>query len=108
MIEVLSLLTLPKTSNAFTAIRSNAIDPPDNGLASPRRKAARLDTDSDAASASRSTRNATADGPFKIRIIGDERECLHTFCILRILNHTRQQPRNPEIQTRLLQTFEGA
>ncbi|KAG6836528.1 hypothetical protein H0H93_007074 [Arthromyces matolae] len=52
MTDVFGLLTLPNTSTAFTAIKSDTFD----GSASPRRKAARLDTDSDVSSASRSNR----------------------------------------------------
>ncbi|KAF5376863.1 hypothetical protein D9615_007286 [Tricholomella constricta] len=70
MTDVFTLLTLPKTSNAFTALKSTVTD---DGSASPRRKTARLDTDSDAASASRSNRTRLA-GPIKISIIGDHQK----------------------------------
>ncbi|KAG6909083.1 hypothetical protein DXG01_002064 [Tephrocybe rancida] len=69
MTDVFSLLTLPKTSTAFTALPSSLTETFD-GSASPRRKAARLDTDSDAASASRSN-NTRLNGPIKLSIVGD-------------------------------------
>ncbi|KAG6873267.1 hypothetical protein C0995_001041 [Termitomyces sp. Mi166 len=46
MTDVLSLLTLPNTSNAFTVLKTSVIETLD-GSASPRRKVARLDTYSD-------------------------------------------------------------
>ncbi|KAG5641762.1 hypothetical protein DXG03_004274 [Asterophora parasitica] len=70
MTDVFTLLTLPNTSNAFTSLRSTTTETLDYGSASPRRKTARLDTDSDAASASRSNRTRP-QGPIKIRIIGN-------------------------------------
>ncbi|KAG6865824.1 hypothetical protein C0991_011443 [Blastosporella zonata] len=73
MTDVLSLLTLPgKNSKAFTAVKSSALHvvEPLDGSASPRRKAARLDTDSDAASASRSS-HTRLNGPIKLTIVGD-------------------------------------
>ncbi|KAG6844878.1 hypothetical protein H0H87_002823 [Tephrocybe sp. NHM501043] len=70
MTDVFSLLTLPTTSTAFTALKASVSDSLD-GSASPRRKAARLDGDSDAASASRSTGHGQK-GPIKLTIVGDQ------------------------------------
>ncbi|RDB27309.1 Cullin-4 [Hypsizygus marmoreus] len=72
MVDVFTLFTLPKTSNAFTALRSTVVDSFDDGSASPRHKTARLDTDSDAASASRSSQTIALQGVLKIKIIGDD------------------------------------
>ncbi|KAF8060763.1 Cullin family-domain-containing protein [Lyophyllum atratum] len=70
MTDVFTLLTLPKTSNAFASIRPTVTETLDDGSASPRRKTARRDVDSDAASASRSQRTRV-HGPIKIKVIGD-------------------------------------
>ncbi|KAG5638980.1 hypothetical protein H0H81_008200 [Sphagnurus paluster] len=70
--DVYTLLTLPKSSsNAFTSLKSTLVETLDDGSASPRHKNARLDTDSDAASASRSSRIKSA-GPVRIAVIGDQ------------------------------------
>jgi cullin-4 len=68
MASVFTLLSLPKTSNAFTAIKASIVEF-DDGQASPRRKTPRLDADSDSASASR---RKPLSGPIRVRITGDE------------------------------------
>ncbi|KNZ75711.1 Cullin-4B [Termitomyces sp. J132] len=70
MIDVFSLLTLPTTSTAFTALKSSVTETFD-GSASPRRKVARLDTDSDIASASRSN-HMHLQSPIKLTITGED------------------------------------
>lgn len=77
MITLSHLLSLPKTSNAFTALQSATAlpSPLDDGLDKPR-KVARLTTSSDSASASRSSGRALSarqrtEGPLKIQIIGE-------------------------------------
>jgi hypothetical protein len=67
MANVFTLLSLPKTSNAFTAIKATILDFND-GQASPRRKTHRLDTDSNSASASRPK---PLNASIKIHITGD-------------------------------------
>jgi hypothetical protein len=80
MIDLQTLLTFPITSDAFTEIESDGVELADNddddGLASPLRKVARLDSGSDSASASRSSgpqnsRTRPRDGPIIIQILGD-------------------------------------
>ena len=66
-----TLLTLPKTSNAFTSTIRPAIQESQDGSASPRRKTPRLETDSDAPSASRYHRNAF-NGSIRVSVIGDQ------------------------------------
>ena len=68
MALVASLLELPKTSKG---LQSLALGYEIDGSASPRRKIARLDTDSDIASRS-SSKGKAAVGPFKIKVIGDD------------------------------------
>ncbi|KAK7469322.1 hypothetical protein VKT23_003803 [Stygiomarasmius scandens] len=67
--NVFTLLELPKTSNGLTATRLTATGV-EEGSASPLRKVARLDTDLDSASASRSS-TTLSGGPVKIQIIGE-------------------------------------
>ncbi|KAG6890869.1 hypothetical protein C0992_012005 [Termitomyces sp. T32_za158] len=67
--DVFSLLTLPETSTAFTALKTPVTENID-GSASPRRKVARLDTDSDISSASRSN-HGRLQGPIKLIVTGD-------------------------------------
>jgi cullin 4 len=74
MANIFTLLSLPKTSNAFTDTKSTILGF-DDGKASPRRKTPRLDADSDSASASRPPK--PFHGSIKIQIIGDERMLLY-------------------------------
>ena len=76
MTDVFTLLVLPKTSIAFTSTLRPTIQDSQDGSASPRRKTPRLETDSDAPSASRSKRNS-CNGSIRISVIGDE-------CVFRI------------------------
>ncbi|KAG0701950.1 Cullin family-domain-containing protein [Suillus ampliporus] len=74
MTDVISLLTFPKTSNAFTAYRSTVVDVDDRSASHPR-KTPRLDADSDSGSASRSRdclkgKNVDRTGPTKIQVHG--------------------------------------
>jgi len=72
MTDVISLLTFPDTSKAFTAYRSTVIDVDDRSASHPR-KTPRLDADSDSASASRSRdkgKNVDRGGPVKIQVHG--------------------------------------
>lgn len=68
MANVFTLLSLPKTSNAFTATKPTILDFHD-GQASPRRNAPNLDAGSDSTSASRPK---ALNGSIKIQITGDE------------------------------------
>ncbi|EAU93657.2 Cullin-4B [Coprinopsis cinerea okayama7 len=70
MALVASLLELPKTSNGLETFGIGIQDNSNDGSASPRRKIARLDADSDIAS--RSKTKTTPSGPFVIRIIGED------------------------------------
>ncbi|KIM81855.1 hypothetical protein PILCRDRAFT_821213 [Piloderma croceum F 1598] len=54
MADVVTLLDLPQTSNAFTSLRATVFQVINDGSASPPRKTARLEGDSDSGSASRS------------------------------------------------------
>lgn len=65
MTDVFSLLTLPKTSTAFTALKTPVTENFD-GSASPRRKVARLDTDSDIGS-----NHGRVQGSIKLIVTGD-------------------------------------
>jgi cullin-4 len=58
MADVVTLLDLPQTSNAFTSQREKVVQVPNDGSASPPRKTARLEGDSDSGSASRSRSRA--------------------------------------------------
>jgi cullin-4 len=72
MTDVISLLTFPDTSKAFTAYRSTVVDVDDRSASHPR-KTPRLDADSDSASASRSRdkgKNVDRGGPVKIQVHG--------------------------------------
>ncbi|THH15298.1 hypothetical protein EW146_g5163 [Bondarzewia mesenterica] len=73
MSNVFSLLTLPTTSSAFSALRTTAaVD--ESQSASPLHKVPRLDTDSDSGSASRRHRDAptaSAKGVVLVRITGE-------------------------------------
>ncbi|KAJ3517835.1 hypothetical protein NLJ89_g253 [Agrocybe chaxingu] len=72
MTSVFSLLSFPRTSDGLTALRPTTLATSlDDGSASPPRKVARLGTDSDSASASRSKVAKKTDGPIQIRIIGE-------------------------------------
>lgn len=72
MTDLISLLTLPDSSKAFTAYRSTAVDLVAQSSYNPR-KTPRLDADSDSGSASRSRdrlKGKTPDrtGPIKIQV----------------------------------------
>ncbi|KAG1730715.1 uncharacterized protein EDB91DRAFT_750937 [Suillus paluster] len=74
MTDVISLLTFPETSKAFTAYRSTVVDIDDRSASHPH-KTPRLDADSDSASASRSRdylkgKNVNRAGPTKIQVHG--------------------------------------
>ncbi|KAG1741864.1 Cullin family-domain-containing protein [Suillus paluster] len=74
MTDVISLLTFPETSKAFTAYRSTVVDIDDRSASHPR-KTPRLDADSDSGSASRSRdylkgKNVDRAGPTKIQVHG--------------------------------------
>jgi cullin-4 len=79
MTDVLQLLTLPKTSDAFTALRSTVVVEDvgeDRSKAPSPRKTPRLDHDSDPGSASRTNRsidekNIGGGLPIKIQVIGE-------------------------------------
>ncbi|KAK2464856.1 hypothetical protein APHAL10511_002932 [Amanita phalloides] len=74
MTNLFSLLSLPKTSKGFTAVRATAVaDALDDGSVPISRKVPRLDNDSDSATASRPQPKVSA-GPFKIDIIGSRNE----------------------------------
>ncbi|KZT24381.1 Cullin-4B [Neolentinus lepideus HHB14362 ss-1] len=68
--DVITLLTFPKTSRAFSTFQTAVAD---NGSASPPTKKARLDPASDTASAYRSRQNDHDEsrGPRSIRIVGE-------------------------------------
>ncbi|KAG2129711.1 Cullin family-domain-containing protein [Suillus bovinus] len=73
MTDVISLLTFPDTSKAFTAYRSTVVDV-DNQASHPR-KTPRLDADSDSGSASRARdavkgKNVDRGGPVRIQVHG--------------------------------------
>ncbi|TFK28425.1 Cullin-4B [Coprinopsis marcescibilis] len=68
MALVASLLELPKTSKGLESL---AFGYTNDGSASPRRKIARLDTDSDIASRS-SSKAKSSTGPFRVQVIGDD------------------------------------
>ncbi|KAH6905870.1 Cullin-4B [Coprinopsis sp. MPI-PUGE-AT-0042] len=73
MALVATLLELPKTSKGFTSFGISVLEQPNDGSASPRRKIARLDTDSDIGSRSASaTGQVPPSGPFVIKIIGED------------------------------------
>ncbi|KAG1746967.1 Cullin family-domain-containing protein [Suillus lakei] len=74
MTDVISLLTFPDTSKAFTAYRSTVVDVDDRSASHPR-KTPRLDADSDSGSASRSRdgvkgKNVNRAGPVRIQVHG--------------------------------------
>ncbi|KAG1852408.1 Cullin family-domain-containing protein [Suillus subalutaceus] len=74
MTDVISLLTFPDTSKAFTAYRSTVVDVDDRSASHPR-KTPRLDADSDSGSASRSRdsakgKNVDRGGPVSIQVHG--------------------------------------
>ncbi|KAG1814325.1 Cullin family-domain-containing protein [Suillus subaureus] len=74
MTDVISLLTFPDTSKAFTAYRSTVVDVDDRSASHPR-KTPRLDADSDSGSASRSRnsvkgKNVDRGGPVRIQVHG--------------------------------------
>ena len=73
--EVSVLLTLPTTSSGLEFLKSSPATQEwatDGSASSPRRKIARLDTDSDIASSSSRSRSKTLKGPITIRVIPDE------------------------------------
>jgi hypothetical protein len=76
MTDIVTLLTLPKTSQGFTVPRQTILDSEDDGSRSPPRKTARLDDDSASAfSSSRSLRrneiHLRKAGRVRIQILGD-------------------------------------
>lgn len=73
MADVVTLLDLPQTSNAFTSLRATVFQLTNDGSASPPRKTARLEGDSDSGSASRSRSHAKeAKGSLiTLQIIGE-------------------------------------
>jgi hypothetical protein len=87
MTDLITLLTFPSTSDAFTAVHSSIHD---NHVALPSlplSKVARLDADSDSGSASRSragvhptstSRPVVAGGPVRVSVSGGFRECRST------------------------------
>ncbi|RXW16982.1 hypothetical protein EST38_g8876, partial [Candolleomyces aberdarensis] len=73
--EVSVLLTLPKTSEGLGFLHSAAATQPwgtDGSASSPRRKVARLDTDSDIASSSYRSRSKVLKGPITIKVVPDD------------------------------------
>lgn len=75
MSDVFTLLALPQTSAAFTALPTSGTAIAEHGSASPPRKTARLDADSDSASASRSRVPPTESrGPVKVKVLGPQSE----------------------------------
>jgi cullin-4 len=72
MADVLTLLDLPQ-SNAFTSLRATVLQVANDGSASPPRKTARLEGDSDSGSASRSKSRAKErnGGLITLQIIGE-------------------------------------
>ncbi|KZT09051.1 Cullin-4B [Laetiporus sulphureus 93-53] len=75
MTDVFTILSLPKTSDAFSAAFTSSTHVADPGSASPPRKMARLDVDSDSASTSRSRASSRPQpreggGPVVIKFIG--------------------------------------
>ncbi|GBE81488.1 hypothetical protein SCP_0312170 [Sparassis crispa] len=105
MTDVFTLLTLPKTSNAFTsfAASSSAVSSSssESGSASPR-KTPRLAADSDSASAYRSRRHVHSEGPVVVRVLGqavkpstqngDADFALVTRCVRILLNKGNVDP----------------
>ncbi|KAF4584577.1 hypothetical protein EYR40_004576 [Pleurotus pulmonarius] len=70
MANVYALLTLPQTSNALTSFKSSITG--NNNDESTARKAPRLESDLDSASASRTSKGAASasTGPFQIKLVG--------------------------------------
>ena len=86
MTTVYSILTLPNTSDGLTCLKPTSVPGSADGSGSPPHKVARLSTDYDSASASRSKKtsihNNSVDGPIQIQIIGNcssSPKCLQ-FC----------------------------
>lgn len=75
MANVMTLLEFPQTSKGFTALKPMAIQAPVDGSASPPRKKARLEDDSDvSASRSISQTKGRSGGPIILEVKGDPRE----------------------------------
>lgn len=70
MANVYTLLTLPQTSNGLTSFKSSVTGNNDDELTA--RKAPRLESDLDSASASRTSKGApsVSTGPFQIKLVG--------------------------------------
>ncbi|KAG9223485.1 hypothetical protein CCMSSC00406_0006977 [Pleurotus cornucopiae] len=70
MANVYTLLTLPQTSNGLTSFKSSVTGNNDDELTA--RKAPRLESDLDSASASRTSKGApsASTGPFQIKLVG--------------------------------------
>jgi cullin 4 len=99
MALVATLLELPKTSKGFQSFGISVLEQPNDGSASPRRKIARLDTDSDIGSRSTSaTGQGPPSGPFVIKIIGeDEGKAIVLYEISSDILHTAaKNPRRSE------------
>ncbi len=81
MTTVYSILTLPNTSDGLTCLKPTSVAGSADGSGS--HKVARLSTDYDSASASRSKQtsihNNSSDGPVQIQIVG---ECSSSFSCL--------------------------
>ena len=85
MTDLITLLTLPSTSDGFTALRSSIHDNNTALPSLPLSKVARLDADSDPGSASRSRAGVhatsrpvvVAGGPVQVGVSGGFRECGH-------------------------------
>ena len=78
MADIISLLSLPVTSNGFKDFRSTVLDD-QHATLTPPRKVARLDNDFDSGSASRSRaypseQVAETKGPVRLRLSGEYRE----------------------------------
>jgi hypothetical protein len=68
--DISTILSLPKTSNAFTALKPTARV--NSGSGSPPRKVARLHSDSDRASASRVTTGENDKTTLRVHITWDD------------------------------------
>jgi cullin-4 len=89
MTTVYSILTLPNTSDGLTYLKPTSAAGSADGSGSPPHKVARLSTDYDSASASRSKKtsihNNSLDGPIQIQIVGDcssSFSCLQLYCLI--------------------------
>jgi len=73
MADVVTLLDLPQTSDAFTSLRATVFQVTNDGSASPPRKTARLEGDSDSGSASRSRSHVKEpkEGLVTLYIVGE-------------------------------------